>query len=107
MPFSTIRKYVQQHFPQTIWLVLLLLLFFMDTTKEAFSFCLFRLIGFSSCPGCGIGHSIHFALHFQFREAWLAHPFGIPATIGILCHIINSFYQTQKRYRLLWTNNKC
>lgn len=107
MPFSNLRKQVQRYLAPTIWLVLLLLLFFMDATKEGFSFCLFRLAGFVSCPGCGIGHAIHFTLHGQWREAWQAHPFGIPATIGILYHLIHSFYQTQKSHHLLWTNNKC
>ena len=107
MPFSTLRKQVRPHLPQVLWLALLLLLFLMDTIKESFSFCVFRLLGFASCPGCGIGHSIHFTLHLQVRQAWQAHPFGIPATIGILCYIVNAFYQTQKTHRLIWTNNKC
>ena len=107
MPVYTIWKPVQRYLPSAIWLVLLLLLFFMDTTKEQFSFCVFRQLGISFCPGCGIGHSIHFALHFQLQEAWQAHPFGIPATIGILCNSINSIYQTQKRHRQLWINNNC
>jgi hypothetical protein len=101
------RTFLQRHSTQLIWLLLLLLLYLMDTTKATFSFCLFRLIGFESCPGCGLGHAIHDALHFQLKESFQAHPLGIPAVIGILYHVIHAFYQSTKRQSPLWTTNKC
>jgi hypothetical protein len=88
------------------WLLGLLLLFFMDPSNDGISFCVFRLVGFESCLGCGIGHAIHFALHLKFQQSLSEHIFGIPATIGILYHLFYSF-QKLKQNNLKWTNNKC
>jgi hypothetical protein len=107
MAFSTARAFFQKYSQQICWLLALIFLFFMDATNDAPSFCLFKLAGFSSCPGCGIGHAIHHTLHLRFSESFGAHPLGIPATIGILCQLILSFIQTQKSRHLPWTNNNC
>ncbi|MBS1975180.1 MAG: DUF2752 domain-containing protein [Bacteroidetes bacterium] len=65
----------------------------MDTSKEGVSFCVFRMMGFKSCMGCGIGHAIHDVLHFHFRESLNEHILGIPATLIILYNITKSFFQ--------------
>jgi hypothetical protein len=62
----------------------------METSND-FSFCIFRMMGFSSCPGCGIGHSIHHALHFEWKESLQHHALGIPITIIISAQSIRSF----------------
>jgi ABC-type phosphate transport system permease subunit len=105
MAFPLVWTFLQRHFAQALWLLALLLLFFMDPTKKTFSFCLFKLAGFSSCPGCGIGHAIHHTLRLEFSKSINAHPLGIPATISILCHLIHSFYIVKKSRYLPWTNN--
>jgi hypothetical protein len=51
------------------------------------SLCLLRFIGFDHCPGCGIGHAIHFALHLQFAASLQEHIFGIPAVLIIAYRI--------------------
>jgi hypothetical protein len=99
---TDMRKYSEA----IIWAFALLLLYFMDTSKETTSICIFKLLGFKSCPGCGIGHAIHFALHFNFQKSFHEHILGIPVTIGILYTIINSFLN-QNQQNLKWTNNKC
>ncbi|WP_161596868.1 DUF2752 domain-containing protein [Chitinophaga vietnamensis] len=54
----------------------LLLLFFLRPDEKAPSLCLLKQAGIPFCPGCGLGHGIHYFLHGQWREAihhhWLA-----------------------------------
>ncbi|HPH84853.1 MAG TPA: DUF2752 domain-containing protein [Ferruginibacter sp.] len=57
------------------------------------SLCFFKWIGFSSCPGCGIGHAIHHALHFEFDLSWQEHVLGIPATVILLMQIAKPFFK--------------
>ena len=75
---------MKRYLEQVIWIVVLLVLYGMDTSEQAPSFCLFKTVGFRSCPGCGIGHSIHHALHLRFQQALEEHIIGIHATVGLL-----------------------
>jgi hypothetical protein len=96
------RKYLES----ILWATALLLLYFMDTSKETTSFCLFRIMGFHYCPGCGIGHAIHEVLHFRFADSFKYHLMGIPASAGILYLIVKPLIST-KQTKLTWTLNKC
>jgi len=78
------------------WAGALLVLFFMSTGDSP-SLCIFRFAGFSSCPGCGIGHSIHDALHLNFARSFSEHILGIPAVLIIL-HRIKQLLFTPKQY---------
>ena len=98
------KSYMSKYFEPVIWILALLFLFFLDTSKEATSLCVFKLVGFNSCWGCGIGHAIHHALHFNFQQSFQEHILGIPATIAILYNIFNSFIKQNKPK---WTNNTC
>ena len=69
------------------WSAALLVLFLMPVHNSDQSLCIFRFIGFQSCPGCGLGHSIHYALHFQLSQSFHAHIFGLPAVLIILHRI--------------------
>ena len=81
-----IKTKASKHFEVTMWITALIILFFMNGTNDN-SLCLFRFIGFTHCPGCGIGHAIHDALHFQFANSFKYHPLGIPAVIIIFMRI--------------------
>lgn len=74
------------------WLSALVVLYVMAPSGP--SLCLFKAVGFSSCPGCGIGHAIHYTLHGQFSRSFEAHVLGIPATAFILLSIVKPFIQT-------------
>jgi hypothetical protein len=78
---------MKRYLPSLMWSVALAALYFMDAGSTV-SFCFFKWLGLSYCPGCGIGHSIHSTLHFRFAEAFHYHVLGIPATIVLLWHII-------------------
>ncbi len=69
-------------------------------TSSASSLCIRKNIGVTWCPGCGLGHAIHYALHFEFAKSIHEHILGIPATLII-------FYQSCKAiYQLNKSNNK-
>ncbi|HLG35783.1 MAG TPA: DUF2752 domain-containing protein [Bacteroidia bacterium] len=89
---------------QLLWVLALLFLFFMDTSENAFSFCVFKMMGFNSCFGCGIGRSIHHALHFDFGLSVKEHVLGIPATLGILYTIFKPVISLKPK--LQWIFNK-
>ena len=89
------RKYTEP----VCWLTALLALFLTDFSDETFSFCLFKFVGFTTCPGCGIGRAIHYALQFKFQQSFQSHWFGIPATFILLYHIATSFYHICKKQK--------
>ncbi|SJZ34054.1 DUF2752 domain-containing protein [Sediminibacterium ginsengisoli] len=69
------------------WFTALVLLFFLPVEKPATSLCLSSLVGLGKCPGCGIGHAIHEALHLRLRSSWQYHPLGIFAVIVIFIRL--------------------
>jgi Protein of unknown function (DUF2752) len=84
-----------KYFEQVVWVFALGFLFFMDVESASASLCVFKGIGFNSCPGCGIGHAIHDVLHFNLAQSLNEHILGIPATIGILYLISKPFILTK------------
>jgi len=44
-------------------------------------------MGFTWCPGCGLGHSISFLFHGDIKSSFHAHWLGIPALIIIVYRI--------------------
>ena len=81
-----------------IWLIALLALFFMSPKDSLPSLCVFKFLGVNGCPGCGIGHAIHHALHLQFYKSFEAHLFGMPALIIILNRIKNLSFKKSPFY---------
>ena len=90
--------HIKKYREPALWTAALLLLFLMNPSQEGFSFCVFRMAGFSSCPGCGIGHAIHYALRLDWQRSIEAHYAGIPATLGIVWMIARFFFNQNKSY---------
>lgn len=90
--FQLVKSRVRKHFELLFWITGLLLIFFMEAGTAQPSLCLFRFAGFDSCPGCGLGHSIHHALHLRFTQSFEDHLFGIPAVVIIFFRIKQLFY---------------
>ncbi|MBC7887486.1 MAG: DUF2752 domain-containing protein [Ferruginibacter sp.] len=86
-PGNSIKKWMALHFELIFWITGICLLFFMNAAPAQPSLCFFRFIGLDSCPGCGIGHSIHHALHLRFAQSVQEHIAGIPAVLIILFRI--------------------
>ncbi|MEO8820465.1 MAG: DUF2752 domain-containing protein [Ginsengibacter sp.] len=81
-------KIFRKYFELSAWIAGLLLLAFMTpTTDTHYSFCIFKLMGINFCPGCGLGHSICYLFHGDFRASFNAHPLGLFALIVILARI--------------------
>lgn len=92
---------LKKYFEAFFWIAALLSLAFMNISGNHFSFCPFRFITGSFCPGCGLGHAIHFAFQGNFIASFHAHPMGIPAIAILLYRIIVIF----KQKSLLKTNS--
>lgn len=85
-------KWIGRNIELLFWLTGLMLLFFLDVSKPQTSFCFFSWVGFEECPGCGLGHSIHYALHLDVSNAIYHHIMGIPAVIIIFIRIKQLLY---------------
>ncbi|WP_311954640.1 DUF2752 domain-containing protein [Mucilaginibacter terrae] len=48
---------------------------------------MFKLVGITWCPGCGIGHSISWLLHGNLTQSFKAHYLGIPALAVIIYRV--------------------
>ena len=82
-----IKNYKQLYFEIGVWTIALILLFFMQADDTVPSICMLKWLGFKHCPGCGLGHSMHYALHLQLAASFNRHPLGI-AAIFIIVHRI-------------------
>lgn len=56
-----------------------------------FTLCPIENLGFSWCPGCGLGRSISYFLHGDFILSLRQHWFGIPATGILIFRIVQLF----------------
>ena len=86
-----IKMYLQKNTEFLAWTLAFVFLFFMDVSTNSKSLCVFKMIGFKSCFGCGIGHSIHSVLHLNFKQSLQEHILGIPTTIFIVYKNIKYF----------------
>lgn len=81
------RKYTR-FFETGMWIAGLLLLALMPVDADPhYSLCFFKYAGLSWCPGCGLGHSISYLFHGDWRASFHAHPLGLPAVLIILYRI--------------------
>ncbi|MFH1733659.1 MAG: DUF2752 domain-containing protein [bacterium] len=93
------------HIELIIWPAALLFLAFSDPAAEShFSLCIFRLFGWETCPGCGLGHAISYLLHGDVAASWQAHPLGIAAFIILSARIITLFLK--KKINIKYAGNK-
>lgn len=70
-----------------IWMAALAWLAFQDPHAPHLNLCLFNILGFEHCPGCGLGHSLGFLLRGNLQASWNAHYLAFPALL-ILCYRI-------------------
>ncbi len=87
------------------WAGALVYLSCINPAAEHMSLCIFHWLGISWCPGCGIGHSISYALHGNWSEAWQAHFMGIPAIAIISFRITQLLQQYFRNRHLIQQNN--
>jgi hypothetical protein len=82
------NKLFSKYFELLFWTAALISLALSDPSKPGqYSLCPFKAMGFTWCPGCGLGHSISWLLHGNLTNSWHAHWLGIPALCIILYRI--------------------
>jgi hypothetical protein len=94
---NVIKKYFS--FELSFWIVSLIYLAMINPAESHFSFCLFNRLGFTWCPGCGIGHSISYLLHGDVIKSFHTHRLGTFALIVIVYRVlqlIRNIYQTNQ-----------
>jgi len=75
------------------WIIAMVLLATMPPgTDPHYSFCVFKLLGFKYCPGCGLGHSISYLFHGNLSASLNAHPLGVFAVPVIFYRIYSLIY---------------
>jgi len=79
---------------------LLFLAFTHPANDEHFTFCVFRLLGFEACPGCGLGHAISYLLHGEFAASWEAHPLGFAAVLILSYRVITLSIKELSKYQI-------
>ena len=82
-----VKSWLLKHIELCFWITAIVVLFFMNAGSNESSLCFFHWLGINRCPGCGIGHSIHSALHLQFIQSLQQHPLGIVAVVIIFSRI--------------------
>jgi len=99
-------KTITKNFELIFWLTALVsLAFFNPAGQSHFSFCIFKLMGISWCPGCGIGHAISWLLHGHLAASFKAQWLGIPALIIIIYRIFKLSMQQMLTFKQLKLNN--
>lgn|SRR6185312_10664016 len=89
---------IQSYSESIVWTAALVLLYFQPASDGGRSFCFFKWLGFHRCIGCGIGHSIRYALHLEFQKSLQAHLMGIPAVFILGARIISDLFHKQTAF---------
>ncbi len=87
-----------------IWSAGLIALYFLGDNSGP-SLCLFHWMGFDMCLGCGLGHAIHHALHFDLSASMEYHPLGIPVLVILFLRLIQLAFNYLKPAPAWTTNN--
>jgi len=88
-----------------VWILsLIFLLLFPIGSESHFTLCPLKNLGFSFCPGCGLGKSIHYLFIFDFESSFASHPLGIFALIIIVIRIISLIKRNYSVNHLLNNN---
>jgi len=97
-----IRQFFRKYFELVFWIAALISLAITDPSNDThFSLCPLKAMGFTWCPGCGIGHSISWLLHGNIQNSWHAHWLGIPALLIILYRIYTLAIQRLREHKNL------
>jgi hypothetical protein len=83
---NSIKKYFSLEL--FFWIIVLVYLSIINPAASHFSFCLFNHLGFTWCPGCGIGHSISHLLHGDIIKSFHTHWLGTFALVVIVYRVL-------------------
>ena len=88
-------RFLRKYSEVILWNGALIALGLMDA-KSTTSLCILKNLGIEWCPGCGLGHAIHYALHFEFGKSVQEHILGIPATLILFYQSCKAIYTINK-----------
>jgi hypothetical protein len=89
-----VKRNFSKYFELFFWVAALVALAFTNPAGPVhFSLCPLKAMGFTWCPGCGLGHSISWLFRGDIRNSFHAHWLGIPALCLILHRIYTLFVQ--------------
>jgi len=93
-----------------IWISALTILSWINPTDgiSTNSLCLFKNLGITFCPGCGLGRSIAYCLDGNLQQSLAMHPLGIITTLALSYRIIQLLFFTRKKskfHHLIIHNN--
>ena len=87
----------KKHIEVVAWgLALLAPLFINPYSDNHFSFCVFNMIGFTWCPGCGLGRSIAFLYRGEWLLSFQTHWLGMAAVIMLGSRFFTLMYREFK-----------
>lgn len=84
------------------WISALILLALAQPGGAHFTLCPLANLGIEWCPGCGLGRSITYLFHGNFKQSWHLHWLAIPA-LGILAYRI---FQLSRQFILSLNQTK-
>jgi hypothetical protein len=84
---------MQRYFPRInieliAWVAGLIYLAIIHPGKHLPDLCLAKIVGFSGCPGCGLGASISHLFHGEWQESWESHKLGGVVLLALVWRII-------------------
>lgn len=82
-------KVINRHLEWVVLLTGLVLMAFLNPYSTETSWCLIDLLGFSYCPGAGLGHSIAFLFRGEIINSLEANLMGPIAVVVLSLRVIN------------------
>jgi hypothetical protein len=76
-----------------IWISALVFLAVSDPAVHHYTLCPLDNLGFSYCPGCGLGRSIGYFFRFEMESSFYSHPLGIPAVILLVYRSVKILFR--------------
>ncbi len=94
-------SFIWYNFEAFFWAFALILLAFASTDFSSHAtLCPFSSLGFTYCPGCGLGRSIILAFHGRLAESFEMHPVGIFAIFMLIYRIFSLFNKNYSIYKM-------
>jgi len=105
---SNIWKILASLSPEAIiWISGLIILAAINIDNSShFTICPFRNLGIDFCPGCGLGKSVHYLLHFKIEQSLNAHPLGIFAFAVLVRRIYELTKSSYLNIKIQFTNQE-
>jgi len=89
--FRHFGQLLRARFEAFVWITGLTLMAVMSPVDAHASFCPLKNLGFSFCPGCGLGHAIAWLFRGDLVQSFHAHPLGIAAVLILTWRIVDIF----------------